>query len=319
MARQKDLRSDDVNKLGDIINALESVVGQMAESFTSLESQTTGMSDKVSTLQSDMSIGRTSLQTDLKMLRELKESVATYVSEICNKRIGYIKKGQSEYLQENLSTFESIKESLESIISNLENQNKNYDDQSQVIEKLQYDWAEEKSKVDEQNKSLQSFISDARESLLVATVESIGWSIFKARKAIGRRMRWLWFFMCLVIIGAITWMVFGPTWSAGLIAGNSQGVSNLSGWEYLLLSRIGLLAILSAPYVLLKKSLDSTSEEARLYQHKEVMLKTLIVFRDSLDEEDQTVKGETINKMIEAISIPPSSKMSGEADDRMVI
>lgn len=55
MATQKDLRSDDVNKLGDIINALESVVEQMVESFTSLESQTTCMSDKVSTLQSDIS------------------------------------------------------------------------------------------------------------------------------------------------------------------------------------------------------------------------------------------------------------------------
>ena len=314
MATQKDLRSDDVNKLGDIINALESVVEQMVESFTSLESQTTGMSDKVSTLQSDISSDITSIQTGLEILSGLKDIIGIYVSEIRNKRIGYIKKGQSEYLQENLPTFESIQESLELIISNLENQKKDCDSQAQVIEKLQYDWVKEKSKVDEQNKSLQSLILAARESLLVATAESIGWTIAKARNAIRRRMRWLWGSMCLVIISAITWMVFGPIWSAGLIAGSGQEVSDLSGWEYLLLSRIGFLAILSAPYFLLKKSLDSTSEESRLYHHKEVMLKTLIVFSDSLDEEDQATKNETINKMIEAISIPPSSKITEKAE-----
>lgn len=315
MAKQKDLRSDDVDKLGNIINALESVVKQMVESFTSLESQTTSMSDKVSTLQSDISSDITSIQTGLEILSGLKDIIGIYVSEIRNRKIGTLKKGQqNEHLQENLSTFESIQESLELIISNLENQKDNCDSQSQAIEKLRYDWAEEKSQVDEQNKSLQSLISAARESLLVATAESIVWTIVKARNVIRRRMRWLWGFMCLVIIGAMTWMVFGPTWSAGLIAGSGQGVSDLSGWEYLLLSRIGFLAILSAPYFLLKKSLDSTSEEARLYQHKEVMLKTLIVFRDRLDEEEQAIKDETIRKMIEAISIPPSSKMTEETE-----
>lgn len=312
MATQKDLRSDDVNKLGDIINALESVVEQMVESFTSLESQTTGMSDKVSTLQSDMSIGRTSLQTDLGILRELKESVDTYVSEIRDRKVGSTKNRQNEYLQNTLSTIESINESLESIESSLEAQNDDYDSQLNVIEIMQNKWVEERSIVDKNDKSIRRLIAEARDYILDTTAEGIVGEISKTRKALDKRIKWLWGFIGAVSIVAAIGIILGPTLSNWIVTKTGQDISNFGSWEYLLLSRISLPAILSAPYFLLKKSLDLTSEEARLYQHKGVMLETLIVFRGRLDEGDQTSKDETIKKMIEAISIPPSSKMSGE-------
>lgn len=312
MARQKDLHSGDVDKLEDSINDLKAVAEQMVESFESLENQTTCMADQVSTLQSNMSSGRNSLQTDLEMLIGLKGIVNTYVSEIRNKDVGSSRNKQNLFLQNTIPTIEKIREHLESIKSNLEAQNDGYDSQRKAIEIMQNKWFNERSVIDENGKSLRQLIIVARESLLVATAGNIGWEISRTRIALNIRIRWLWGSIGAVIIGAIGWVIFGPTLSSWIVTEGGLSQSSLSSWEAFLLGRVSIPIVLSAPYFLLKKSLDSTSEEARLYQHKEVMLKTLIVFRDNLDEEDQASKNVTINKMIEAISIPPSSRMTEE-------
>ena len=307
MAKQSSLHSADVNKLEDSINALEAAAEQMAESFTSLENQATCIAEQVPTLQSGMSDGRSTLQTDMKTLNDLKMSIDNFITEIRNKKIGSTRDKQNVYLQDTKDTIENINKCLKAIKSSIEAQNVDYDSQVKAIEIIQNKWVNERSMVDEHNKSLKSLIFAARESLLVATAENIAWEISRTRKALDRRIRWLWGFIGTLVFVAMMWVFSGPVLSSLIVKAFDVNQSNLSNWESLLLGRVSIPIVLSAPYFLLKKSLDSTSKGARLYQHKEVMLKTLIVFRDSLDEEDQTVKDETINKMIEAISIPPSS------------
>lgn len=304
---KKGLRSQDLSSLETSIDNLEEAVGRINNGFESLEVQVRRVADTIPSIESMTSNAMVSVRADLDNIMQHKKTIDTYISAIRNKKMGSMKNQQNEFLQNNLPTFDAIKSSLESISSNLESQKEYYTEQISFFQDQTRDLISERSELDKHNKSLQSFIMAARESLLIATSESIGWEISKTRKELRRRTRWLWSFIGLLIVVGGGWVVFGPVLTPWIAETLNQDVSNLADWQNFLVNRISLPTILSAPYFLMKKSLDTTISDSRLYQHKEVMLKTLIVFRENLDEEDKNTSNETINRMIQAISIPPPS------------
>ena len=307
MATKSGLRSQDLSRLETSINDLEEAVGQINSNFESLEVQVRRVADTIPTLESLTSNAMVAVRTDMDNIMQNKKAIETYILEMRNKKIGSTKNQQNEFLQNNLPTFESIKSSLESIRSNLESQKEYYVEQTSFLQSQKRDLVNERSELNKHYKSLQSVITATRESLLIATSESIGWEISKTRGELRRRTRWLWCFIGLLIVVGGGWVVLGPVispWIAGIL---NQDISNLADWQNFLVNRISLPTILSAPYFLIKKALDTTVSDSRSYQHKEVMLKTLIVFRKNLDEEDKDTNKRTISQMIEAISIPPPS------------
>ena len=304
---KKGLRSQDLSRLEASIDNLESMAGQMKNSFKSLEAQVKRVADAAPNLESEISSAMSTIKADLDAIKQLESNIDTYINEIRNKQIGSTKNKQNEFLQNNLPTFESIKSSLNSLSSSLVSQKDYYVEQKSLLQKQKLDLINKWSEFDKHNKSLQSLITATRESLLIATSESIGWEISKTRGELRRGTILLWCFIGLLIVVGGSWIVFGPSWSTWVAGTLDQDMPNLSGWQNFLVNRISLPTILAAPYFLLKKSLDTTISDSRLYQHKEVMLKTLIVFRENLDEEDKNTNDTTIAKMIEAISISPPS------------
>ena len=207
MATKSGLRSQDLSRLETSINNLEEAVGQINTNLESLEVQERRVADSIPNLESLTSNAMVATRAELDNIMQHKKAIDAYISEIRNKKIGSTKNQQNEFLQNNLPTFESIKSSLESIRSNLESQKEYYVEQTSFLQSQKRDLVNERSELNKHYKSLQSVITATRESLLIATSESIGWEISKTRGELRRRTRWLWCFIGLLIVVGGGWVV----------------------------------------------------------------------------------------------------------------
>ena len=174
MATKSGLRSQDLSRLETSINNLEEAVGQINTNLESLEVQERRVADSIPNLESLTSNAMVATRAELDNIMQHKKAIDAYISEIRNKKIGSTKNQQNEFLQNNLPTFESIKSSLESIRSNLESQKEYYVEQTSFLQSQKRDLVNERSELNKHYKSLQSVITATRESLLIATSESIG-------------------------------------------------------------------------------------------------------------------------------------------------
>lgn len=222
------------------------------------------------------------------------ETIESLCQTIINGDIGTLKREQNSFLR-------SQKNSLSSIMKNLKLLNQQIKEQ-RITPRNQYE--QQLEKLDSKHKpirqtvqKLEDLIKDARDAILVAKANNISWEFKQTYKKIQSRIIGLWYIIVALMLVALIWLIF-------IISIMPPSIDTLSLISYFTI-RLSVLIVLAIPYTLLRRTIISSEDEAKLYKYKETLITTFIAFRERIAEDDKEVRESITRGMLQAIVTPP--------------
>lgn len=222
------------------------------------------------------------------------ETIESLRQEIMNGDISTLKKEQNSFLRSRKNSLSSITKSLESLTQQIKEQ--------RIAPRNKYEQLSDKldnnlKPIDETVQILKYLIEDTRDVILVAQANNISWEFSQAYRKIQGRIKWLWGFIFALMTSAVVLLIF----AVRTMPANIDIISLISFFT----SRLGVLIVIVIPYTLLRRTIISSEEEAKLYKYKETLITTFIAFRDRIAKDDDEVRESITRGMIQAVITPP--------------